>query len=272
QVLVKACRLADLRADGQHRVKRGHRLLEDHRDVVAAHRPHLRFVELEQIAAIEFDRAADDPAGRIGDEPHHGERRHALAAAGFADDRQRLTRSQREREVVDCLDDSEPGKEICPQPCDVENGPSRAFLGTCPSLGCRFVDARPIHQLRCLGSRMSRSASPRRFVPNTARLMAIPGKMTSHGAVRTYSAADCDNMRPQEGNGSGTPRPRNDSAASVRIVEPSWAVASTINGARVLGKMCRAAMRSSLMPTAFAASTKGSSRNASVLERMTRAT
>src|SRR5215469_10570732 len=50
------------------------------------------------------------------------------------------------------------------------------------------------------------------------------------------------------------------------------AVASTISGARVLGRMWRAAMRSSLMPTAFAASTKGSSRNASVLERITRAT
>src|SRR5215471_14545980 len=141
------------------------------------------------------------------------------------------------------------------------------------------VPARPLFcrrstgsfQLRCLGSRMSRSASPRRLVPNTARLMAMPGKMTSHGAVRTYSAADCDNMRPQDGYGSGTPSPRNDSAASVSIVELSWAVASTISGARVLGRMWRAAMRSSLMPTAFAASMKGSSRNASVLERITRA-
>src|SRR5262245_56471545 len=269
---MKARGLADLRADGQHRVEGGHRLLEDHRDVVAAHCAHLCFVELEQVPAIELDRATDDPAGRIGDEPHHGERRHALAAAGFADDRQRLTRAQREREVVDRPDDSEPGEEVRPQPRHVENGPSRALLGTRRSPGCRFVDARPIHQLRCLGSRMSRSASPRRFVPNTARLMAIPGKTTSHGAVRTYSAADCDNMRPQDGNGSGTPSPRNASGAWGRIVEPSWALGSTIEGARVLGRMCRVAMRSSLMPTAFAASTKGSSRNASVLERMTRAT
>ncbi len=46
---------------------------------------------------------------------------------------------------------------------------------------------------------MSRNASPSRFVPNTVRLMATPGKITSHGAVRTYSAADSDSMRPHDG-------------------------------------------------------------------------
>src|SRR6202035_2558066 len=91
------------------------------------------------------------------------------------------------------------------------------------------------HQPRCLGSRMSRSASPNRLVPNTARLIAMPGKITSQGAVRTYSAADSDSMRPHDGCGSGMPRPRNDSEDSVRMAEPSWAVASTINGASVFG-------------------------------------
>ena len=71
---------------------------------------------------------------------------------------------------------------------------------------CRFFTSRTVvfllrlgHQPRCLGSRMSRSASPNRLVPNTARLIATPGKITSHGAVRTYSAADSDSMRPQDG-------------------------------------------------------------------------
>ena len=51
---------------------------------------HLVFVESEQIGAFEHDRAADDPARRIGHQPHDRQRGHALAAAGFADDRQRL--------------------------------------------------------------------------------------------------------------------------------------------------------------------------------------
>ena len=87
---VQRHRLGDLVADGQHRIERGHRLLEDHRDLVAAHVAHRLFVELQQIASVELDSAAGDAARRIGHQPHQGQRGHALAAAGFADDRQRL--------------------------------------------------------------------------------------------------------------------------------------------------------------------------------------
>src|SRR5439155_25651615 len=52
---------------------------------------------------------------------------------------------------------------------------------------------------RSLGSRVSRSASPSRFDPNTARLIVMPGKRTSQGAFRAYSAADTESMRPQDG-------------------------------------------------------------------------
>src|SRR5262249_16685248 len=134
-----------------------------------------------------------------------------------------------------------------------------------------LVPARTNSQLRCRGSRMSRKASPRRFVPNTTKLMARPGKITNQGAVRTYSAADSDSILPHEGCGSGMPRHKNESVASVRIVEPNWAVARTINGAKVLGRIWRSAMRTSLMPIAFADSTKGCSRSDSVLARTTRA-
>ena len=62
--LVQGQRLGDLPADRQHRVQRGHRLLEDHRDLVAAHLAHLGFAEVEQVAPGETDRAGDDAAGR----------------------------------------------------------------------------------------------------------------------------------------------------------------------------------------------------------------
>ena len=39
--LMQDQRFGDLMADGQHRVERGHRLLEDHRDLVAADLAHL---------------------------------------------------------------------------------------------------------------------------------------------------------------------------------------------------------------------------------------
>ena len=85
--------------------------------------------------------------------------------------------------------------------------------------------------------------------------MATPGKITSQGAVRTYSAADSESMRPHEGCGSGIPSPRNASADSTRMAEPNCAVPSTISGASVLGSTWLMAMRISLMPTARAAST-----------------
>ena len=51
---------------------------------------HRLVVERQQVDAGELDRAADDAAGRIGHQPHQRQRGDALAAAGFADDRQRL--------------------------------------------------------------------------------------------------------------------------------------------------------------------------------------
>ena len=174
----------DLVADPHHRVERGHRLLEDHRDAIAADLPHLGLVELEQIGAFEHHGAADDPARRIGHQPHDRQRGHALAAAGFADDRERLAAANHERNVVDRLEQPRIGEEHRVQVLHVEN---------------RLCRSRFAHQPRCLGSRMSRSASPNRLVPNTARLIAMPGKITSHGAMRTYSAADSDSMRPHDG-------------------------------------------------------------------------
>src|SRR6266853_7023181 len=254
---MKPQRFADLRAGCQDWIERRHRLLENHRDLVAADPPHRLIIETQQVAAAESDRTADDAAGRLGDQAHDGERHHALAAAGFADDGERLAAAQRKGYAVHRLDDALADEEEGPQPFNRENDVGGFGRG---------------HPPRCRGSRISRTASPSRLVPNTMRLMARPGKTTSQGAVRTYSAADSESMRPQEGCGSGTPSPRKESDASVRIAEPSCAVASTISGASVLGRMCRTAMRHSLIPIACAASTKGSSRSASVLARMTRAT
>ena len=63
-LLVQDQRLADLPADGHDRVERGHRLLEDHGDVVAADLAHGRLVEADEVAPVELDGAADDAAGR----------------------------------------------------------------------------------------------------------------------------------------------------------------------------------------------------------------
>ena len=88
--LMQGQRLGDLAADREHRVERRHRLLEDHRDVVAADVAHFPFGQVEQIGALEADRAFDDAAWRRGDEAHDRQRGDALAAARFTDHRERL--------------------------------------------------------------------------------------------------------------------------------------------------------------------------------------
>jgi hypothetical protein len=71
-----------LLADREDRIERGHRLLEDHRDVAAASLAHLLFGEVEQVLPLEQDLALRHPAG-LGEQAHDRERRDRLAAAGF---------------------------------------------------------------------------------------------------------------------------------------------------------------------------------------------
>ena len=101
---VQPQRLGDLRADGGDRIERGHRVLEDHADVDAADAPQGRLVQRHQVDPVEEDLPADDlPARR--QQPLDGHRGHRLAAAGLADDAQRLTSVDGQRDVVEGVHD-----------------------------------------------------------------------------------------------------------------------------------------------------------------------
>ncbi len=91
-------------------VEAGHRLLEDHAHLEAAHGPHLGVAERQQLAPVELDRTFD-PA-RVGiEQPHYRQRRHRLARAGLADDRQRFARRDVEGQALDDLDPAVRGVE-----------------------------------------------------------------------------------------------------------------------------------------------------------------
>ncbi len=87
--------LADDIARCHARVERGERVLEHdlHR---AAIRPQRGLAQRRDILAIESDRAA----GRL-DQSQHGARYRRLAAAGFADQAERLAGAEREADAVD---------------------------------------------------------------------------------------------------------------------------------------------------------------------------
>ena len=60
--------------------------------------------ESGQILSVKNDAAALNASGRTGDKAHNGQCRRCLAGAGLADQPQRLTGLQRERNAVDSLD------------------------------------------------------------------------------------------------------------------------------------------------------------------------
>ena len=93
--------LDDLLADRQHRVERGHRLLKDHRDAIAAKLAQGRRRKLHKIDAVEQDLAAGDSPGRARHQAHDRQRRHTLATTGLADDAQRSSRIDRKADSVD---------------------------------------------------------------------------------------------------------------------------------------------------------------------------
>ena len=113
--------LGDLVADAVDRIQRAHRILEDHRDLLAADVAQLVVVESVELASAIVDRAGDPGVGRAG-EPGQGLRGNAFAATGFADDRQHLACRQLERDAVDRLHHTVFGGEADPEVVDRQDG------------------------------------------------------------------------------------------------------------------------------------------------------
>ena len=114
--------LADLPLDRVQRVERGHRLLEDHGDLVAAHLAQRLLVGGEQLLSLEEDRAGRVMRRRVGQELQDRERRHRLARAGFADQRHRLLLADVERDAAHRMHDAVAGAELDMQVADGEEG------------------------------------------------------------------------------------------------------------------------------------------------------
>ena len=103
-----------------HRVQRRHRVLEDHRDVVAA---DLAQPARAGIVSRSSPLKSASPVVIVfcvGVQAHDRQAGHALARAGLADDAERLALLDREADAVDGLDDAVVGAEVRPQVLDLE--------------------------------------------------------------------------------------------------------------------------------------------------------
>ena len=165
-LLVQLHGLGDLVADGEHRVQRRHRLLEDHRDLVAADPLELGLLELDEVAALEEDpRALRDPAGPV-DQAHHRERRHRLAAARLADDRERAALVDLEVDPVDRPQEALPRVEARAQVLDGEQRRAHARLTLAETFGGAAGAGTSMWRSSCsstiAGSRVCRASSSTR--------------------------------------------------------------------------------------------------------------
>ena len=152
-------RLADLPPDGEHRVQTGHRLLEDHADVVAAQLAHLRLGEIEQVAPLEADDAGSAP-GRLRDETQDRHGRDRLAASALAHHGHGLARIDVEGNALDRAHHAVRRAEMRLQPV--------------------YLEQRHADQSRFArrGSSASRIPSPSMFTASTAMVRNTAGKNT----------------------------------------------------------------------------------------------
>ena len=130
-VLVQLHRLAQLRADRVDRVQRRHRVLEDHRDLVAADLAQLVGVDLQQIPVLE-DRLALGHGVPLRVQAHDRHAGDALAAARLAHDRERLALLDAERDAVHRVDDAVIRAEVRLQILDVKQRHARNCTGSGP--------------------------------------------------------------------------------------------------------------------------------------------
>ena len=158
-----------LAADGEHRVERGHRLLEDHADLVAADPAHGRGagggeVGHVSVGAGEGDAAAGDASAAELDQAHDGERGHRLARAALTDHAERFAGSHFEADTG-CGDHGATASvELDAQVGDGEDG----FAWNCHL---------------ALGSSTSRRTSPNMLKASTVIATAAPGTSAVQGAT-----------------------------------------------------------------------------------------
>jgi hypothetical protein len=111
--------LDDLLADPLDRVQRGHRVLEDHRDLRPADLAQLVLGGAQELGALVVRRAGERGVRRAV-EAEQAQRGDRLARAGLAHDGEHLAGAQRQRDVVDGVDGALVGAEVDLEVLDVE--------------------------------------------------------------------------------------------------------------------------------------------------------
>ncbi len=111
-------RFDELIADRVDRIERAPWILEDVCDPVAANPSQPIVVRLEKRLPVEFDAPADDVGRRLREDAGQGLAGDALAAAGLADETDRLAAADLEADAVDGADRFPLGPDVCAKVVD----------------------------------------------------------------------------------------------------------------------------------------------------------
>ncbi len=163
--------LGHLRADRVGRVQAGHRLLEDHRQLVAAQPRHAAFGQPQQVVVVKAQHVGA-ALGAARQQAHHRQRGHRLAAAGFAHQAMGLAALR---------------------PSAKRRAPPRRLP---PNVTRRLATSRTGLKLVAAAPSRSRSPSPSRLIPSTSTNSATPGIMITHGLKEHVVLAFGDHQPP----------------------------------------------------------------------------
>ncbi|MPN41434.1 hypothetical protein SDC9_188980 [bioreactor metagenome] len=183
---MKADGLLHLKGDSEDRIKRCHRLLEDHSDLPPAQGTHPIRSQAQQLDLAVFPvkaRGASADFQRVGQQLHQGICRNAFAAAAFPHNTKTLLLTYIQIDLVHQLNDIFSSRGTNLQAADFQQV-FHLFASYSFSLG----------------SSTSRSASPSTLNDRIVRMMNSAGNMTSHGAISMYLRAS-ESMEPQDGLG-----------------------------------------------------------------------
>ena len=172
ETVMQADVLDHLGANLEHRVKSRHRVLEDHRDVLATKLAELSLGGMHDVLAVEHDAAALDLAG-LGQKVHQRARGDGLAGTRLTNNGKGLAAIEREAHAVDGLGDAGSRVEVRLKVVDL-NKMLRDLLGSRVGLGSLRVVLAHRAYLFCFGSRTSRIPSPNRLKPRTVTRMNMP--------------------------------------------------------------------------------------------------
>ena len=150
--------LFDLLLHPDYRIQRRHGVLKDHGNLLAPDAVHLPLRLFGQFFPVKADAAADDPAGRIGNQSQNPQRRGGLSRAGLAHQAKCLPLFHPETDAVHRLHHTFAGEVLDNQIPDFKQ--------------CSHFSSP--HRFS-LGSMASRSPSPTRLNRISVTTMAMPG-------------------------------------------------------------------------------------------------